>query len=493
MPKNDAQALREKVGAAIRSRLEDYADQPPEGVAPEEPGAETIDTNTGAAFQGTSLEPDETTRIDPQDGEVNDVLGRTDSSEPIPGEETKDYHENNQRGEPKNYGKNQRDQIYKNAVEQRDGEVAEGVEQMEAGSLADRMEMEASGGQPRAPEQPAGQDAQNPLEAAQRAEAEAAGGSDGGMTPTELVGDIDMENTRLTIRVDGEDQFATIAELVEAGGVESLQKERAAQKRLEQAATERRGLETEKRNLARQKTQLIAAIRKQVASGKEVPTSGGVPNADRQATSDGTDVEAVAKEIADDMYQGNSEEGAQKLLSLIRAETRRNGQASGTSKAREDELVSQRLKELGVDPSESAAAPGSQGEISLAQQRQANYVYNANFADVVRAGKADPRINAAAQRKMAALLEAPENRGRPVDELVFEAGNAIRQNYLVPDGTKVIPADELREILSRKRRLPPGARSQPAQYGVGGDAPEEVDRSQATANAFARIKAARGQ
>lgn len=482
--------------------LQDYRDAVEEvsgnftPVDPDDPASSPdVDTDTGGDFKGTHLDPDS----ESGKAAAPDVLGdRLDNDQPIPGQETKSYKEENKRGDFLNYGKNQREGIYKNASQERVERISPEDLDISPERLA-ALKKEAAG------EDPTGGDPidsqnkplinaetvarANAVMDAEAAKLEAAGGT---VLPSELVKDpdqnLDIDKTLVRIAVDGEEQFATLGEVVEAGGVNTLQKNRAATKRLEEAATHGRSLDAREEALTQKEKDLSGKLRTVVTKllSEKATTTGDVPNKDR------SDLDGAVKEsVSDSIYRGDTEAGDAGLVKLI---TEVVSKLTDTQAAGGDSSVDKRvqtvLDEIGITV-EDETTPTPAAGIRTPEETAANAVYQEKFADVVEASKTRPEVLSAATRRMAYLRTLPENRGRSLTELAVEAGNSVRHQYLQPEGIDVIPAEQLTEVISRKRKTPIPTRVQ----GASKSPAEEVNktRAQRTQDAFANIKKARGQ
>lgn len=454
-----------------------------------------VDTDTGGDFLGTHLDPDSEAG---KSAAPDASEGRIDNSDPIPGQEQKSYKQENQRGEPGNYGKHQREGIYKNASDQREARINPEATDLDPERLA-AMQAEAAGGT-------SAEQNDQPLINAEsiaaanaaldvaNAELEASGGDPAGKTvlPSELVRksdqDLDLDTTLVKIAVDGEEQFATLGEVIEAGGVDILQKDRAANMRLELAATQGRSLNARDKALTEREQQLGPKIREAVikALGEEATTTGDVPIKDRP------DLDG-AESVSDMIYRGNTDEGDAGLVKLIKKVA---GQLTNTQAAGGDPSVDTRvqkvLDEIGItiapDP-ETTPTPAA--GTRTAEETAANAVYKDRFPDVIKAAETRPEVLQAATRRMSYLRTLPENDGRSLAELAVEAGNSVRHQYLTPDGANVIPSEQLQEVISRKRKTPMPTRVQGTVQ-----APEvqvNQTRAQRTKNAFDSIAKARGQ
>ena len=452
-----------------------------------------VDSGTGQKFTGTHMEPDEQTIVDPKDGKPNDALGRTDSDQPEPGKPAKTVKADGP-AVPGNYGRNQRDQIYKNASKEREVQVTD--EDSPGHNYIEQLEAEAAGGTVDAPAD-GGEGGADPetLAAAKLIKQEQEGAEGEVETqPGDQSADtsgVDTKEKHYYIKVDGGQQIASATQIRDAGGIDALQKSRSADNKFNDLATERRRFDAEKADFDNEvETQVRKLVRETL---NQVPSQGDVPGTDRGTA--GRETGVKADEVAQAIYDGNTDDAGEQLRKLIRQElgTTTSDSTVASGNAREDELVAKVVASL--DP------PGSQKEqpsaVRSKEQVRANTVYRENFPDLVAAAEERPEIIQRAGAEMARRSVDPANTGRTLAELALEVGNELRTLYMPPEGVSlqdVLSAEDAKAVVVSKRRLR-GTQTSAAASAHKPDASQDQSQpyGQKHQSAFDQIKKSRGQ
>ena len=117
-----------------------------------------------------------------------------------------------------------------------------------------------------------------------------------------------------TIKVDGEVIEVTQSEIDEAGGVASLQKEKAAANRLRLAAQEKINNEQTERNLAERERNI--AQREADLAAQAQPAAQ--PNTQKPPVQDAdANLEATAKALAEKIYSGEEDQAEEAILAIL--------------------------------------------------------------------------------------------------------------------------------------------------------------------------------
>lgn len=275
------------------------------------------------------------------------------------------------------------------------------------------------------------------------------------------------------IKVDSQEQYATVAEVEEAGGVEALQKSRAADLRLQDQAIQAAALRAQEAELAeraRELEQREAALSTQAAP----PSPGGPPAGSEE------DLNRRVEDLTDRLLSGDearTREAVRELLSPQRPQTSTTADPKATATA--------------AAPGPGAQAPATtQAAPSLPKaQIEANAHFRAKFGEIL----ADKPAEMGYVRDRIRYLSAmEENRGKPLTQLVDEAATYVIRTYLPPQGVSVLPAEEVRKRISAKRRTPGPSRATQAAPGSQGKEPE-LTREQKRKQAIEQSRKERGQ
>lgn len=448
-----------------------------------------VDSDTGQQFSGTHMEPDERTVADPKDGKPNDALGRTDSNEPEPGKPAKTVKADSP-AVPGNYGREQRNEIYKNASKERDAQVND--EESPGHNYLQQLEAEAAGGTTvelpgTDPNKGVDPEALAVAKAIQQEQEGAEGDVDAEPTVTS---EVDSTGKVYYIVVNGERQIATEAEIREEGGIEALQKSRSADIRQQDNATERRRIDADRADLT---NQVATLVREEAAKLlNQAPPKGNVPSTDRGTASDEAGVKA--EEVAQSIYDGDSDSGGEKLNKLIRqviSESSSSDSTVASGDTRLDELVTKVSARL--DPGQRETQPTSQPK----EQVRANQVYHENFPDLVEATAERPEILERVKSEMARRRSDPLNKGRSLEIIALEIGNDLRKVFLPPTGVSlqdVLSTNDAKAVVVSKRRLR-GTQTSAAATAHKPDVREDQtpQYGQSHGSAFQKIKESRNQ
>lgn len=302
---------------------------------------------------------------------------------------------------PKTAAEQAREDILARARERRAAEVAEGA----ADPQVQRLD-EFAGGQPPAPHDSTVADDQPPAATTARAPAKAAAAqnSDGG-------------EDGVKISVYGEEVTVSEDEVREAG-IATLQKERAAEYRLQEASKTESRLRKYHQDLDAYRDQL-QAMEKKIRAGQkldatDVATATAPPSTGATVTVDDAKLADAARKAAEAIYRGDPSETAQALKSLL-ADVAQGRTATPPP----------------VDVNAVAAAAADmvdeRKEQRTAEERRT--AVNKTFATEFKAVQDHPEAFLVAQARFNAMLADPSNEGRPWEELAREAGKAALHRY----------------------------------------------------------------
>jgi hypothetical protein len=297
-----------------------------------------------------------------------------------------------------------RESIYAKHSEQRKAEIAESAKDPQVQILNAQ-----AGGEPAEPEEPAepapALDQDAPLnrddaapEAAAAVEAAAADG--------------------IRISVYGQESIVAEDEVLRVG-VQTLQKERAAEYRLQQAAESERKVRAYHKDLDAYRDRLVkmekdlragvAPARQDPAAGKTAPPASGAT-----VTLDEAKIAERAQAVAQAIYRGNAEETAKALQSLLTDVAQ--GRAATPPSVNVNEVVETavtRLREL------------RETETYEERRTRVNDTFRTEFKDI----HDDPELFAVAQTRFKALLSDPENDGKPLEEIARKAGQHVIDRF----------------------------------------------------------------
>jgi hypothetical protein len=214
----------------------------------------------------------------------------------------------------------------------------------------------------------------------------------------------------IKISVYGEEVVVSEDE-VRTAGIATLQKERAAEYRLQQAATQETRLRTYHKDLdayaARLKAQeadlKAGKLSGTNAAAAATPPSSGAP-ADVEKLAEG------ARKFTEAVYKGDPKETAKALEALL----------ADVAKGRTATPPPVDVKAV------AEAAADVMGERTTEQKRAA---VNKTFVDEFNSVSRHPEAFAVAKTKFDALLADPDNSGKPWEDLAREAGKAALGRY----------------------------------------------------------------
>jgi hypothetical protein len=398
--------------------------------------------------------------------------------------EAKTVTEDDPTAKSRNYGNRQMDDIYNNSRATRDAQIAD--PDNPASDLIERLEAEAAGEEP--PDQTAAGDVDEEAAAAARLiqeqqqedQANAATRQDAPQSGQQDQPSVENDDGFVYIKVDGENQVATLGEIREAGGVEALQKSRSSEQRFQEAATERRRAEA---LMDEVRTLIPQFIREERAN--QAPTTDGVPRTDRPSPAGEAGV--TGQDVAESIFSGDTEDAGKKLEQIIAAAAGKTT-VEGSS-PRDDELASKLMNRLGL--SEHDQRPSN---VRSPEQDLANQTYAQSFPDLVEAAESRPEIIEYGKREMARRRSDPLNAGKSLSQIALEVGADARQRYMPPAGARELSADEIGLVVEKKRRLRgTTTTAAPSRAPTDGQPEKSPNIEQSRQNAFADIKKARGQ
>ena len=434
-----------------------------------------VDSDTGQTFTGTNMEPKD--GIDPLTGKPSGILGRTDSTEPEPGQASKTVKQN---WSPGNYGRNQRDEIYKNSKAERQEQMTD--EDSPGADYLQQLEREAAGGEPIAPQAgETGDEIAATAKAIEQEQQQEQAGADGAIVEPEDTSELTSKEKYYYIKVDGADQIASAAEIREAGGVDNLQKTRSANYRLQDNATERRILDQKQAELDQRESEIVAR--------EKVPPQGKVPTPDPSTAGSETGVKAA--DVTQVIYDGDSETAGEKLMDLIKQTIASESSTVAGSDTRQDKPVTT-VVDGDRDPGQQPRQTRHTNE-----QLSANLVWNTNFSDLNEATTTRPEIMAHASAEMARRSSDPLNAGKALAESALDVGNDLRKIYMPPEGVSlsdVLSLDDAQAVVVSKRRLRgTNSAASATAHTVDARQDQKPNYGQGHQSAFAKLKKQRGQ
>lgn len=266
----------------------------------------------------------------------------------------------------------------------------------------------------------------------------------------------------VTIQVDGREQYATAEEVEEAGGVAQLQKQRAADARLEAAAVLQNQAKAELEEIRRDRERLLREAEAS-ATATTPPPQGGSPG-------QVNDLDRRVEEYAQALLSGDEDETRAAVRALLTA--REAAQAQPQAKP--------------AQPAPEATAP-TQPQLSQ-EQAEANGFFRGNFQDLAVRDDLMPVV----RQRIDYLRTLPGGNTRSLVDIVKDAGAYVRRNYIGPgDTVSVLPASEIRERVTSKRAAGgPTGSGRPTERAK---APPPATRADARRQAIADIKKSRGQ
>ena len=241
--------------------------------------------------------------------------------------------------------------------------------------------------------------------------------------------DIDGASEQVKIKVYGEDQYATAAEIEEAGGIENLQKNRAADEGLRRNATERRELEARQTRLNEQEARLRAGSDASPAPA-DLPSGG---------QGDGAD-ESIKQAVAE-IYTGDPEKAAKALQTVISNAIQQDRQQ------RDPGVTHDETNQADTDGAETQPTGGlGWNEIERTAINSAFHEY----PSVVTDENLRPKAIAEVQYRQS----LPENAGRALIDIARDAGKYVQNRYIALESADIIDTDEFKERVGKKRRSP---------------------------------------
>lgn len=405
------------------------------------------------------------------------------------------------------YGKDARSDIYANSARVRDHQNAEMLENDEdAAEFTRRMDIEAAGGDPNKTDSDA--PTEEELAGAQAIADEQPGTDKKPPTDAKVAKDTE-EWVELTVY--GEKQYARYSEVEEAGGVEQLQKRRAADRLMIQNATIRRDLDTERKSLATNKAEFLKQVRdfagQRVAfDEQQATTTGSTPTGDQPG---GVGDGPYDLSIVDNLFDSDRDSAKanlSKLLTQVAANAYKLGAKADPASLedRTDTLTDEITKSLGFDFKESDVSEVSVGNnaISDLDRDAVNLMFQNNYPDMWGSDDAFTRVAS----NLARRRELPENQGRPIVDLGREAAEEIKATFWDPShavrgqpapqetttdaSTTVLPHDEVARRIASKRKTP--APTSSAKINRTEEKPE-IPRKQRDSTYIRTLQQQRGQ
>lgn len=257
----------------------------------------------------------------------------------------------------------------------------------------------------------------------------------------QITGDVEesLDDTppeQIKIKVYGEEQYATVEEVEAAGGIEILQKTRAADEGLRRLATDRRNLEQRTSGLDQREAELAereARLADRENAPKDPPPGGHEDGADESY------VQAAAE-----IYSGDPQKAGAALQSIVQQAIEADRRQRGHEEPSGDETSQ-------VPSTETTTSTAQQGGWTEPERLAINAVFHeAEFGSVM--GRAD--LRAKVVQEIEFRQELPENAGRPVDDIAREAGKYIRSRYVALESANILETDEFKERVAKKRRSP---------------------------------------
>jgi hypothetical protein len=254
----------------------------------------------------------------------------------------------------------------------------------------------------------------------------------------------------IKISVYGEEQVVSEDD-VRAAGIATLQKERAAEYRLQQASKQENDLRKYHRELDAYKAELEEQAKKLRAG--HVPDAKAVaalaaPPATTGASEGAVDAKLAegARKFTEAVYRGDTAE-TQKALQSLLADVAQG--RSATPPPVDVQAVAEAAADVLAKRSETSTAE---------QQRQA---VNRTFATEFKAVVSHPEAFLIAKARFDAMLADPDNTGKPLEDLAREAGKAALHRYpeLRPEGPgesnvePVTPAARVTKTLEERRTV----------------------------------------
>jgi len=242
---------------------------------------------------------------------------------------------------------------------------------------------------------------------------------------------------RVTVKVLGQTLEVPREDVVEAGGIDAYQKDRAASMRLQAAAVREAELKAEREQLEADR----AAFNKQRESAprqgaaKDPASTDGAASTRKDGAGNGADVEEQAQAIAADLYSGDPKRAKAAIAQVLRA-------TQAPAHTLDPADVARQAAEL-LQKQDKAPAPAQQpvdAKLSVEIDE-----LNAMMADKFKSVLDDPEKKRQALAKFNELRADPENRYRRMVDIGREAARFV-------EGKAPHPRQD---VIERKRDLPP--------------------------------------
>ena len=278
----------------------------------------------------------------------------------------------------------------------------------------------------------------------------------------------------VTLQVEGREQFATLAEVQEAGGVENLQKQRAADYRLEQAAIKDRLAEASRLEAKRLEEEAAAAAAEASATPVTPPPGGS----NGQPAPSNVDLESRVDELADKLLSGDEAATKEALREVL---------TRGPEPAPAPTATEPAPSSAPVEPAATPAPTLSQEQI------EANAYTKAKYSNLVT-----PDVLPYLRERLTFEQSLDTNTGKPMTELIDQAAAYVSRVYVRPkigeQDAPILPPDEVRQRIAAKRSTTPPTGAQPAGGPTATQtvAPPKTEQ-QKRSEAVEKIAAGRGQ
>jgi hypothetical protein len=300
-----------------------------------------------------------------------------------------------------------------------DAEAAESIDgRLDEVELARVRAMEAEAGVRKQPTQPADRTLHLPVKK--------------DVTPTSQ-----SQNERVTLDYNGSQISVSQADLDRAGGVELYIQRRQLDEQALAIARQQLELQQQMADMQRLREELQRGT-SHVGQGNDPAISGAGPASQHRndAGATGVDENALAEELAGQIYSGDREDAAKAILRLIRL-NRARGDTPDVSA-----IVKQVQAEMGASARTEAALPPVKMNPALeAVNRQINDMANREFGDLMK----NTEARAAAFERFKNLVSQPENKDRRAVDVAREACEQVEQLY---DPARA-------KVVERKRGLQP--------------------------------------
>ena len=254
---------------------------------------------------------------------------------------------------------------------------------------------------------------------------------------------VDTDSDLVTITVYGINEQIPRSEIDAVGGVQKFQKMRAAEVRMERAATYEASLRKYEDSVQQRNAELDE--REATLAAREKALGTGLPDGVQPNTAESTgSLDEQARAVVHSIYAGDEEDAVKKMTDLLASRDRNS--------AMTEEQVEGAVRRVLAET--STAAPGT--PMGESEEARANQVFANEFSHLnTHSGRT--AILAMTEE----LRKDPVMYGRPLDELTREAGRRVTEDFGMtyqakpptpaPQAENSAPAD-LAERHQRKSR-----------------------------------------